>query len=266
MASAAVLALVLAVWGFDPISVLTVRTPTAGLLPLAHLAWPITVLLFICVVADRAHDDHVARSLHWSHSIVLTAAGAFGGGIVAPLLCGRAQAYFAEETFMWLLLAAWLLTYRTDGRWTQLYRATPALQLLATVLFEAFRGHMIINFATMGDAAFRSDAHTKSRYFTDPDAPRILGPIICGGFAGSAGAFLLSGPSLAPLRGGLSPPVHTALVGSTAYWLAVKNLQLCDATHAKAVLACFLAYEALKKQQKDLVQPLREQLNTLLKK
>ena len=167
---------------------------------------------------------------------------------------------------MWILLVAWLLTYRTDGRWTALYRATPALQLLAIVLFEAFRGTMIINFATMGDNAFRSDAHTKSRYFTDPDAPRILGPIVCGGFAGSAGAFLLSGPSLAPLRGGLSPPLHTALVGSAAYWLAAKNLELCDANHVKAALACYLAYEALKGQQQNLIQPLRAQLKTSSKK
>ena len=192
----AVVGLVLVVWGVDIVALLTNEPPRAELsldrlrasdgyesgiagrnddARGAPYAWPLTVLAFMARAADQLVDDHQARGLNSAHSLMLTAIVAFGGGIIGPLLSGRAQVYCVEETFMWMLLFIWTLTHRTGGRWTRLYRRTPALEFLCTVLSQVFRVHMIINFCKMGDEAFRTCPFTASRYF-DGSSPRTANP------------------------------------------------------------------------------------------
>lgn len=238
LATLAVIVVVLAVWGVDIVAFLTNSAPRAALsldrlggnhegstadgeveARGAPYAWPLTALAFMARAADQLVDDHQARDLHCVHSLVLTAIVAFGGGIIGPLLSGRAQVYCVEESFIWMLLFIWTLTHRTGGRWTRLYRATPALEFLCTALAQAFRVHMIINFCKMGDDAFRNCPFTTSRYF-DNSSARTLGPILCGALAGSGTPFFLAFPEL-PFREGVPDVLATGLGAATLYWLPV---------------------------------------------
>ena len=274
----AVACFVVAVWGVDVWSFLTSTThPNPGLnirfgiaglaqqindsvdmniLLSADLAWLLTVFFFINNVVDNARDSHVQQGLGDVHSLALCLVGSFAGGVVLPLMTGNAQVYCCEETFLWTLLAAWLLTHKTQGRWTAFYRGTPALKLLGAVLFQVFRAHQIINFCTMSNNAFRADRHSKSKFFgaglsddrsvvanmakVDPPPAygadglgagaifnRMLGPLLCGTFGGSAAGFLLPAPSLAPITGRtVSPGVLQAFAAALLYWGPVMAPQL----------------------------------------
>lgn len=233
----AVVALVLLVWGLDLQSFLTPVSTTAKIGPIAaqfpDAGYPLTIFAFMCSVVDKLASEHAARGLHALHSFVLCMTAAFGGGILIPLLTCNTQVYLREEAFLWFLLAAWFLTHRTGGAWTAVYRSQ-AVKLLGDILFQVMRMHMITNFCKMGNEAWAHGGGTfeepKSHFdawFGNP-AVRLAGPIIMGALGGSAAAFLLGGPSLAPISGesGVSPLVAQAAAAAAMYWIPANALAL----------------------------------------
>merc|ERR1740129_1536026 len=59
-----------------------------------------------------AQDNRAqTEGFYWVKGLTVTAIAAFGGGFLAPLLVAHSPVPLMEETYLWMVVAAWYATH-----------------------------------------------------------------------------------------------------------------------------------------------------------
>mmetsp|Transcript_7280 Transcript_7280/g.16509 ORF Transcript_7280/g.16509 Transcript_7280/m.16509 type:complete len:289 (+) Transcript_7280:74-940(+) len=227
--AAAVFILALYVWcEVGPRAVLTFTEKKAW-------AWEITAMGYMMKVAQDNRAQ--VEGFYWVKALTVTAIAAFGGGFLAPLLVAHNPVPLMEETYLWMVVAAWYIVHHVPifSDFLSEVMRSEAGKILFTVLFGIFKTNQIVGAVELSVKAVAAEhLLPASRYFKTP----IMAPILCGFLGGCGGAFLPFSKSLTPIEEGKTWNIRAAFLAPIIYYWATRGFGV-DPLNAKMVICLF---------------------------
>jgi len=196
--------------GIKPFLTLTDRT---------SWAWEISVIGFFMKVAHDAKEK--VKDFYWAKALVITGISAFGGGFLAPICVGHVPVPFMEEFFLWTCVVTWYITHNVPvfSDLLTAFMNTPASEVIFTIFFNIFKIQQTVgNLELAAKAVKAEELLPHSAYF--PFA--IAGPLVCGFFGGTGGAFLPFDKGLQPIEDGKAWNLRAAFFCPIIYFVATR--------------------------------------------
>lgn len=193
--------------------------PTLTLMDRTSWAWEITAFCFFLKVAQD-NKEKVA-GFYWAKALVTTGIAAFGGGFLAPLIVARTPVPLREETFTWMLVAAWYITHHIPvvSDFLSAMMSAPAASVMFKVFFNIFKTQQMVGSLELAAKAIAAEELLPhSAYF--PIA--IIAPLVCGFLGGCGGMFLPASTGLKPIEEGKVWNVRAAFGCPIIYFAATR--------------------------------------------
>mmetsp|Transcript_57880 Transcript_57880/g.125129 ORF Transcript_57880/g.125129 Transcript_57880/m.125129 type:complete len:307 (+) Transcript_57880:72-992(+) len=150
--------------------------------------WELTGM---CYMIKVAHDQReTVKDWYWAHSLLATAVAAFGGGFLAPLVVAHCPVPLVEETYFWMVVAAWYLTHNwnVSSYFLGATVSAPLGRVVFSIFFSIFKTNQIVGGCELAaQALFNEELVPNSRYFNTPWAA----PLLCGFLSGCGGGLVL---------------------------------------------------------------------------
>lgn len=200
--------------------------------------WEVTSMGYFLKIAMDSKEQ--VKDMYFAQAMVQTAINAFGGGFLAPLIVAHCPVPLMEETFLWMVVAAWYIVHHmpTISKPLVYFNSTAPGRALFIVLFAIFKTNQIVGGIELADNAVRAEELVQSsRYFKYTP---FAAPLICGFLSGCGGGFLPLEKGLAPLEKGGAWPVRSSFFASVAYYVLTRKAG-CEKLTMKAVCMIFRA-------------------------
>ena len=129
-----------------------------------------------------------------------------GGGILVPIFINMVPVPLVSDLYPLAIVSSFLIHhYFPIVR--EVLGMSAIFKSFVIVLYEVTRAYVVVALTSAAGAAIPAST------FSFP----VFGPIICGAIAGSGGMFMPLNKGLEPIKGGMQPPMLTALIGAAAY-------------------------------------------------
>jgi len=135
-----------------------------------------------------------------------------GGGIIVPILINGIPVPLANDAYP-IAIATSFALHHYFPILREVLDLSALVKAMFVFLYEAMRASVVVKLTVAAGAKIAPSL------FSFP----VFGPIMCGAIAGCGGAFLPFNKGLDPIKGGLLPPMLTALVGATCFHLYINT-------------------------------------------
>jgi len=152
--------------------------------------------------------SQLGSSVSPSYKFVSLLVACTGGGIMVPIFINNIPVPLAQDAYPIAILASFTIhSYFPVIR--EVYAMSGIMKALIVVLYETLRAYVVVLMTCA------SADKIPASLFSFP----LFGPIFCGTIGGCGGAFMPFSKGLDPIKGGLSSPMLSALVGATCLHL-----------------------------------------------
>eukprot|EP00980_Cylindrotheca_fusiformis_P012279 scaffold3001_cov122-Cylindrotheca_fusiformis.AAC.4 len=140
-----------------------------------------------------------------SYKLVSLIFACTGGGILVPIFLNMNPVPLAMDSYP-IAIALSYLVHTNFPVVRDVLQLSPIFKAAVVFLYEAFRAYVVNKFTIAAAGAIAPSEFDFA----------LFGPIICGTISGCGGAFLPLNKGLNPIKkGGLAPPMFSALIGAT---------------------------------------------------
>lgn len=182
--------------------------------------------LYILHVAHGVYEKVMCGRppVHFLSYNVRTILAGFGGGIIAPCLCGHTVAPLLRDEIPALsYLACFLFVYCPEAYFARILSTWPAKAIVGAG-FQVFRLITIFAMSDMATEAIMNESLPFKATTLDSNVP-FFGPIICGTIGGCGGLFLPFSEGLASIDGSMNFAVLSAFFNAFVYHLGSKGFK-----------------------------------------
>jgi len=143
-----------------------------------------------------------------SYKLVSMVFACTGGGILVPIFLNNVPVPLANDAYPIAIIISFALHHYFPVL-REVADMSSIVKVALIALYETTRASVVVKLTYAGASVIAPSL------FSFP----LFGPIMCGAVGGCGGAFLPMSKGLDPIKGGLLPPMMTALTGATAFHL-----------------------------------------------